>query len=410
MAIFLYKGQNISSGKSTKGVVEADSLKEAKVKLRKQDVYVIEIKEDSKAASAQGKGSWFEKLNRKPPTVEDISMATKQLSILISSAVDINDAIRAVAEQVENQELRSVYVRIRDLISEGKSISEAHRQFPDIFTPIYINMLAAGERAGALGIVLSRLSSFMIYQIEIKRKLVGALTYPAIMMVAGVGVAIFLFVNVIPKMMKSFKSLKVTLPWYTVLMNDISRFAQDWWLPIVGSIVGCIFLLFLWSKTEKGKYKIDVFMFKAYYIGDLIQRVSISRFAKTLSTVLASGVRIVEALTLTKMVVGNKLLEEAVDSTITRVQDGEKLASALEKTGHFPPMVVHMLRTGEKTGKMEEMLMHIAEVYDDEVDNQISMSTRFIEPIMLVFLGGLVTFVVISVIEPMMAAMNSVGG
>jgi general secretion pathway protein F len=385
-------------------------LKEARLKLRKQDIYVIDIKEDAKAQSAAGKGTFLDKLNRKPPTAEDVAIATKQLAILISAAVDINEAIKAVADQVENQELKSVYIRIRDLISEGKSLSDAHKQFPEVFSNVYVNMIAAGERAGALGIVLSRLSSFMLYQIAIKRKLIGALTYPAILFVASIAVTIFLFVNVIPKMMGAFKSLNAVLPWYTLLVNDISVFLQEWWLPLLGGFIGTIVLLFLWTRTKDGRYKFDKFLFKSFYIGDIVQRVAISRFSKTLSTVLSSGVRIVEALHLTKVVVGNLVLEEGIEETIRRVQDGEKLAAALEKTGYFPPMVIHMLRTGEKTGKIEDMLVHIADIYDDEVDNQISMSTRFIEPIMLVFLGFIVILVVVSVIEPMMSVMNSVGG
>jgi general secretion pathway protein F len=408
MPMFNYVGQAAATGKKVKASVEADSIKDAKLKLRKQNVYVMEITLDSKGQkTAQGGGSLFEKLSRQPPKVEDISIATKQFAILVRSAVDISEALKAISEQVENKELRSVYQKIRELVSEGKSLSDAHREFPKVFPAIYTNMIAAAEKAGALPIVLRRLSEFMSWQIAIKRKVVGALTYPAIMIVVAMGVTIFLFVNVLPKITKAFASLKVTLPWYSIMLNNVSAWMQQYWHVSLGFLGALVVAFLAWQKTPKGRYKVDKFLYTAPVIGDVVQRVAVSRFAKTLSTVLSSGVRIVEGLQLTRNVVGNALLEECIDDALKRVQDGEKLAAALEKSGHFPVMVIHMMRTGEKTGKLEEMLGNIAEAYDEEVEHKISSTTKIIEPFMMIFMAGLVLLIVMSVLGPMMQAMNS---
>jgi len=408
MPQFSYTGQNAATGKKLKASIEADSIKDAKVKLRKQNIYVVDISIDVKSQSAgAGGGSLLQKLRRQPPKVEDLSIATKQFAILIRSAVDISEALRAISEQVENKELRSVYQKVRELVSEGKSLSEAHAAFPDIFPPLYTNMLAAAEKSGSLPVVLRRLSEFMSWQIAIKRKVIGALTYPAIMIVVALGVTIFLFVNVLPKITKAFASLKVTLPWYSIMLNTVSSWMQQYWIYSLVAIGIAIVSFLSWAKTPKGRYQVDKFMYTAPVISEVTQRVAVSRFAKTLSTVLSSGVRIVEALQLTRNVVGNALLEESIDDALRRVQDGEKLAAALEKSGRFPVMVVHMMRTGEKTGKMEEMLTNIAEAYDEEVDHKIASTTKLIEPFMMIFMAGLVLLIVMSVLGPMMQAMNS---
>jgi general secretion pathway protein F len=406
MPMYSYKGQFAKTGKKVKAYIEAESPKDAKLKLKKQGIYVLEMKIDDRANSAQSSTSFLAKLNRKPPKQEDIAVATKQFAILLRSAVDINDALRAISEQVENEELKSVYIKIRELVSEGKSLSDAHKNYPKVFSSIYTNMIAAAEKAGALPLVMQRLSEFINYQIEIKRKVVGALTYPALMIVMAFAVVIYLFVKVMPQMTKSFTTLKVTLPWYTELMNDISNWMQNWWLFCISVVAAAAFGIYTWSKTPNGRYKIDLFLFTAPILGPLIQRVTISRFSKTLSTILSSGVRIVEGLQLTRKVVGNTVMEKALDEAIVKVQDGDKLATALERTGRFPTMVIHMLRTGEKTGQLEDMLVNISEVYDEDVNNQIVTTTRLIEPAMMIFMAVIVFLMVMAVIGPMMAAMN----
>ena len=406
MPLYSYKGQDSKSGKPAKGSIEAESPRDAKIKLKKQNIVVLDVKEDTRAQGATNQSSFFAKLNRKPPKPTDIAIATKQFAILLRSAVDINDALRAIADQVENVELKFVYIKIRELVSEGKSLSIAHAQFPKVFDSIYVNMIGAAEKAGALPLVMQRLSEFIYYQIEIRKKIVGALSYPALMIVMAIGVVFYLFVKILPNMTKSFTSLKVILPWYTILMNQISAWMQAWWLISLIVIVAIIFFLISWSKTKTGKEKIDYFMFTAPVVGVLTQKITVSRFTKTLSTILASGVRIVEALQLTRKVVGNSVMEKALDDALVKVQDGDKLAAALEKTGRFPVMVIHMLRTGEKTGKIEEMLVNIAEVYDEDVDSQITATTKLIEPAMMLFMAGIVFMMVMAVIGPMMAAMN----
>jgi len=408
MPMFVYTGQHAQTGKRVKATVDADSLKDAKLKLRRQGILVIDVKPQASGSNASSSQlTFWEKVNEKKVTAEDLALATKQFAILTRAAVDVSEALRSIAEQVENPKLRIVYSKIRESVSEGKSLSDSHKEFPDIFPGVYINMIAAAEKAGALPIVLARLAEFTAWQIAIKRKVVGALITPAIMVVVAIGVTLFLFVNVLPKITKAFSSLKVTLPWYSIMLNNISAWLQErWWIVVIALILAVIGFL-RWKETSAGRRQFDMFTYNMPVFGPLVQRVAVSRFSKTLSTVLSSGVRIVEGLQLTRNVVDNAVLEDAIDDSIRRVQDGEKLAAAIEKTNRFPVMVIHMLRTGEKTGRLEEMLVNIAEAYDDEVDYKIEATTKLINPLMTVMIAGIVMLMVMSVLGPMMQAMNS---
>jgi general secretion pathway protein F len=408
MALFIYKGQDSKTGKAAKGQIEASSVQEAKARLRKQKILLYSIQEDRKAGGSTSKTNFLYSLTRKPPTVEDVAFASRQMSILINASVEIGESLKSVADQCANEELKSIYYKIRDLVNEGKSLSEAHREFTKTFSSIYVNMLEAAEKAGALPIVLKRLAEYLNYQIEIKRKLINALVMPAIMILAAIAITIYLFVSVLPKITKIFGAMKLTLPWYTLLLNRVSFFLQNHW--IMGTILFsalCV-SLFLWSKTAKGKRTLDYFFFRAPVFGPLIQKISVSRLSKTLSTVLSSGVRIIEALKLTKSIVGNAVLEDALETTLQDVQDGYKLGQALEKTEQFPVLMIQMVKTGEKTGDLETMLMNVADVYDEEVDNQITITMKLIQPIMLILMGGLIVVIVVAVVVPMMGAMNTV--
>jgi general secretion pathway protein F len=408
MPMFVYTGQHAQTGKRVKATVDSDSLKDAKLKLRRQGILVIDIKPQASGSNTSASQlTFWEKVNEKKVTAEDLALATKQFAILTRAAVDVSEALRSISEQVENPKLRIVYSKIRESVSEGKSLSDSHKEFPDIFPGVYINMIAAAEKAGALPIVLARLAEFTAWQIAIKRKVVGALITPAIMVVVAIGVTLFLFVNVLPKITKAFSSLKVTLPWYSIMLNNISAWLQErWWIVVIAMILAVIGFL-RWKETSAGRRQFDMFTYNMPVFGPLVQRVAVSRFSKTLSTVLSSGVRIVEGLQLTRNVVDNAVLEDAIDDSIRRVQDGEKLAAAIEKTNRFPVMVIHMLRTGEKTGRLEEMLVNIAEAYDDEVDYKIEATTKLINPLMTVMIAGIVMLMVMSVLGPMMQAMNS---
>lgn len=406
MPLYSYKGQSATSGKSVKGSIQAENMRDAKTKIRKMDIFVLDILEDQRAQGAEAGATLWAKLTRKPPKQEDIALATKQFAILLRSGVDINDALRAISDQVENAELQAIYLKIREFVSEGKSLSEAHSKFPKVFSSIYINMIAAAERSGALPLVMQRLSDFIFYQIDIKRKVLGALTYPLMMVVMAILVVLYLFVKVMPQLTTAFSSLNVTLPWYTIMMNHISAAIQHWWVLFFSCVGILVVFLTYYSKTLQGRQRIDIILFRMPIFGILVQKIAVSRFAKTLSTILTSGVRIIEALQLTRRVVGNSVVENAIDQSIVKIQNGDKLATALEKTAIFPSMVIHMLRTGEKTGKLEEMLTNIAGIYDDDVESQIAITTRLIEPIMMIFMAGVVFMMVLSVIGPMMAAMQ----
>ena len=408
MAGYKYTAQNSKTGKRVKGQMEADSPKEVRSRLRKEGLLVIDIKEDRSAEGATSDASFWSKLNRKPPSGEDIALATKQLSILLRSGVEADSALRALVEQVENAELRSVYTRIRDLVAEGQDLATAHKEFPAVFDNIYVSMLNAGLKANSLVAVLKRLSDFLFYTIELKRKIVGAFMYPIIMLSVSGLVIIYLFVSVLPKISKALATMKVTLPWYTVMVNNISKFLQDYGLIMAPIILGIGGLFYFWIKTEAGRKKWHEFLYNAPVVGQVIQKVTLSRFANTLAILNSTGVKTIEALKLSRNVVDNAVYEEALDDCVNMVQDGLKLAQALSQTGKFPAMLIHMVRTGEKAGNVDQMLEEVVRVYDDEVDHQISVMTKSIQPIMLIMLSGIVVLIMACVMGPMFEAMQNI--
>ena len=405
MPIYNYKGYDATTGALKEGSVEADSAKTARQRLRtKEKVIVSELKEElggskDKAGKVKVRGS---------VSLQDLAVMTRQFSTLQSANVPLDESLRALTEQVENVVMRNTLAAVKDAVTEGRSLGDACAQFPNIFDRLYVNMVKAGESSGSLGVVLERLADFQEYQVEVRGKIFSALSYPAIMISASMLIIVYLFVSVVPKLQKVFTSLKVPLPWYTETLIGISEFLQARYLIVIIAIGVLVYAFRTWYKTDSGKETVDSFSLKVPILGGIVLRTNVSKFTKTLSTLLGSGVPIITALEITKNIISNKPIADAVGAAKQQVQEGESLAATIEKSKRFPPLVVHMIRTGEKTGELEQMLKHVADAYDAEVERKIDSLIAMIEPLMIIFMGGIVAVVVIAMLVPMLSIMSKV--
>lgn len=398
MPVFVYKG--VSNSKNVSGTIDADSEKAARSKLRKQKIYPTSIKVEGTASGLAGK-KLFDKI-----TVQDVANMTRQLSVLLGASIPLIDALAAAQDQVEHQEIRKALSDIKEKVSEGGRLADSMQNYPDIFDSIYINMVKAGEASGSLDVVLDRLADYKEAQAELKQRIKSAMTYPIIMVIVAVGLVIYLFTSVIPKITKLFEKQKGSLPWATEVVIDITNFIQaHWFMMIILTVSGILGLLY-YKKTAKGIRKIAEAKLKMPKVKELTSRIAVARFARTLSTLLNSGVQLLPALEIVKKVMDNVVLEEVIESAMVDVKEGEALYDSLKKTGIFPTMFLHMIAVGEKTGMLEQMLERVADTYDKEVEYAIDGMTSLITPFMLVFMGGIILFIVIAVLMPIMEFAN----
>jgi general secretion pathway protein F len=404
--IYSYKGYHLDTGASSKGKVESDNPRAARQKLRQRNrIVASEIKEEARLEKAAKTKSSF---NLSGVSMQDVAIMTRQFATLQSAHVPLDESLRALTQQVEHPMLQNTLAGVKEAVQEGKSLGEAMAAYPAVFNKLYVNMVRAGESSGMLEVVLTRLADFIEYQVKVRGQVLSAITYPILMMFASGGVIAYLFISVVPKLTKVFESLKVTMPWYTKLLITISAFLQTWWPALIMAAV----LGFLWFKrwvaTDAGKRKFDTWMLRMPIFGPIVMRINVSRFTKTLSTLLSSGVPIIQALEITVNIISNSVIAAVVDKAKISVQEGEQLGTVIERSGQFPPLVVHMIMTGERTGQLEEMLGHVAVAYDAEVERKVGAMISIIEPIMIIVMAGISAVVIIAMLMPMLSVMGQI--
>tara|TARA_B100001971_G_scaffold61895_1_gene56842 strand:+ start:43593 stop:44801 length:1209 start_codon:yes stop_codon:yes gene_type:complete len=396
MPIYTYKGLD-KTGKEVKSSMNAESVIQAKSKIRQSGVMLIDIKEKKakkNSANSVSIGS--------PVNIEDIALMTRQLATLVKAKIQIVESLQALQDQVDNEYLRVVISEVKQDVNEGSSLAKAMAKHPKVFNNVYVNMVEAGEASGTLEVVLLRLADFSEAQMRLRNRIRSAMLYPLIMILVGSSLISLIFILVIPKLSKIFTSMKMELPLPTKISINISNFMQSYWwsIPI---ILFCLFYLFKrWVATPKGKRRWDAILLKLIIIGNLTRMINVSRFCSTLATLLNSGVPILVALNIVKNLIPNVLIQDAIENCKDAVSEGQLMSVPLKESGHFPSMVTHMINLGEKSGELEDMLRIIADNYEDQVNSKIDGLTSLLEPIMIVFLGATVFFVVISVIMPMM--------
>lgn len=406
MPIFEYKGTT-RDGKNTKGVVDAENLRAARLKLKKDGVFVSSI-EDKKKNAVQKKSGL--KIRSGSVPVKDMALMTRQLATLIKANIPLVDALTAISEQVENPVLAEAIADCKNMVNEGQSLHKALGKYPQLFDNIFISMAEAGEMSGTLDIILLRLAEFTEAQAELRQKVSSAMTYPIIMLVVIAGVIFGLFTSVLPKILTIFESFPdITLPWYTQAIASISQVFVNNWYIFLGGIIGSILFFLNWKNSTEGKKSWDSISLKLPLLGEIVKMVAISRFTRTLSTLLAGGVPMLNALDIVRNVVNNHVIALAIDDARSNISEGESIAGPLKKSGLFPPLVVHMVNIGEKTGDLENMLTLVADAYDFQVKSKIESITSLLNPIMTLLIGAVVFVIVLSIIVPMFELTSKLG-
>lgn len=406
MPIFEYKGIT-RDGKNTKGIIDAENLRAARAKLKKDGVFVVDIK-DKKKSSVQKKSSI--KIRSGGVPVKDLSLMTRQLATLIKANIPLVDALTAISEQVENPVLAEAIADCKNMVNEGQSLHKALSKYPEIFNNIFISMAEAGEMSGTLDIILLRLAEFTEAQAELRQRLSSAMTYPIIMIVVITLVIFGLFTTVIPQILTLFESFPdISLPWYTQAVATVSQLFVANWYFFAGFIIISVLVFLNWKNSTEGKKTWDSVSLRIPLLGEITKMVAISRFTRTLATLLAGGVPMLNALDIVRNVVNNHEIALAIDEARGNISEGESIAGPLKKSGLFPPLVVHMVNIGEKTGDLENMLTLVADAYDFQVKSKVESITSLLNPIMTLLIGVVVFIVVISIIVPMFELTSKLG-
>jgi general secretion pathway protein F len=408
VAVFEYRGILVGTGKPVKGVRDAENPKVLRAALRKEGVMLTSATEERGAEKKQRRGVDLKALLGRPST-SDIAMLTRQLATLLRAGMPLFESLDALIEQVEKESLKRVLTQVREQVREGTSFAKALEAHPKVFPALYANMVRAGEASGTMEAVLSRLTQFLSAQAKLKSKVGSALLYPCLLMLIGGGVVSGLMIGVVPNMTAIFASMDQALPWYTALLIFTSELmAGYWWVGVILGGAGVYFFR-RWVRTPAGRLRWDTFLLRVPLFGRLIQRIAIARFARTLATLLSSGVALLTAMDIVRSVLGNAALEKVVAEAIGSIREGQSIAEPLKRSGRFPPLVTRMIATGEKSGQLEEMLESVSDAYEEEVETHVQMLTSALEPIIIVAMGGAVGFIALSILMPLVQ-MSSFAG
>jgi general secretion pathway protein F len=458
MAVFEYRGIVASSGKQVRGVRDADNAKTLRSALKREGVMLTQAQESRNRAGgrrvAMNGGSIFRRVSP-----GDVSMMTRQLATLVTAGIPLVEAVGALIEQVEGLELKRVLTQIVDRLNEGSSLAKALEPHPRVFSNLYVSMVSAGEASGTLEAVLERLADYMESQSKLRGKVGAALAYPALMMVIGSALITVMMVVVVPKMTAIFESMDQALPWYTQLLIGVSHFIAS--NQMLGLVLGTVTLTFArsalrdykeseqakhfvfvvlaivsagllvisafavdslglytlgvvvgvflglgiawaiaWVATPAGRAAKDGFLLKVPVLGTLIRMLAVSRFSRTLATLLRSGVPLLKAMEIVKTVLDNGKLEKVIETAAGSIREGESIAGPLKRSGDFPPIVTHMIAVGERSGQLEPMLENVARAYDSQVETRVQALTSLLEPLMIVVMGGSVGFIAFAILMP----------
>jgi general secretion pathway protein F len=398
MAVFRYKGIN-EEGKSVNGIRDTDNPRILRALLRKEGIFLTDATEQ-KSGKAKGVGSVSRFKQR--VSAQELGVITRQLATLVKAGVTLVESLTAMVEQAENEYLKLVLSQVKQRVNEGSSLADALAVHPKVFPSLYCNMIAAGETSGAIDVVLFRLADFTEGQAKLRSKVIGILTYPAIMVLIAISILAILFVVVIPKITKIFEDLHATLPLPTRVLLSISDFMASYWWLLLLLFAGLLAFHLRYIKTDLGRKKWDRFKLNMPMFGNIIRMLSISRFSRTLSTLLSSGVPLLASLSIVRNIVNNKILSNAIDLAQESITEGESIAAPLKRSGEFPPLVIHMIAVGERSGQLESMLENVADNYQYQVETRINALTSLLEPLMIVVMGGVVAFMVFSIMLPIL--------
>ncbi|MBI3358022.1 MAG: type II secretion system inner membrane protein GspF [Nitrospirae bacterium] len=393
MAVYEYKGFD-SQGKGTTGMMEAESPRLARLKLRQDGIFTTDL---TPVEETQKSGGIF--FQDKIPLSETAVM-TRQLATLLGSDVPLMEALAALIEQVEKPVHKQVWVSVRDRVREGASFADALGQHPKTFSSLYQQMVKAGEASGTLDLILVRMSQYLEAQVTLRKKIFSILAYPVLMMILSGLILLFLISFVVPKVTSIFSDMHQALPLPTIVLLGISDFLRNYgWVFILLVLFGIVGLK-RYIATPGGRWHFDRVTIKLPFVGRLFKIMAVARFAKTLATLLEAGIPLLPALAIVQEVVGNKVVEEAIEKARENIREGEGIAEPLKKSGLFPPLLTHLIAVGEKSGELEPMLNKVSQSYENEVETTITTLTSLLGPFMILAMGGVVLFIVLAVLLP----------
>ncbi|MDP6762970.1 MAG: type II secretion system F family protein [Planctomycetota bacterium] len=413
MPIFRYKA--IAPGGETKtGVIDADTARDARQRLRRDELLVSDIHEArggrrSTPGEKVGVLARLREARRSRRTslsskdLDTVSGVTRQLGTMLASGIPLTETLRAMIEQAEDRRIETIFREIRESVNQGSGLGDALELHPALFTDLYVNMVRAGEATGNVDVVLSRLADYLQYQRTLRRKVVGALTYPAMMIALGMLVVTALMAFVVPKITAMLEDTGQTLPVPTQLLIAISDAFKDYWW--VGALaIGAVSFVIerVYHNSDSGRLFLDRTMLRVPVVGDVLRKQAVSRFSKTLATLLQSGVNAVQSLEITSNVVQNRVIADATDHIRERILEGADIATPLKATGVFPALVGYMVAVGEQSGELEQMLDRIATAYDEEIEIATDKMTAVLEPLMIIGLAVVVGYIVVSIILPIL--------
>ncbi len=396
MTVFFYQATD-QAGKIVEGDLEAPDLRIAIEKVRKLRYFPIKITPDSPGKnSSQFKIPGLDWLQGIPK--REILNFTQQLSTLISSGLTLDRSLSITVNLTQNDKAREVFADVQKRVHAGSTFSEALTIYPSVFQKLFISMIRAGEAGGVLNIVLERLAEFLEASQDMKNKIITSLAYPIFLMVMGGGAIVVLMTVVVPKFETIFEGMEHRLPLITIILMQFSKFAtQYWWLFLLG-LVAMVFGFLKYISSQEGKPKWDAFLLRLPLFGDLIRKIEVSRFSRTMSTLQKSGVPVLQALAIVSSIINNHVISKSVQALHSAVKGGQGMSRPLQKSGVFPPLAVHMIVVGEETGALDEMLTKVANIFDKEVDNALKRAISLIGPILILMLAVGILFIVGSVL------------
>lgn len=396
MTVYFYQATD-RSGKLVEGDIEAEDHRLAVQKIRGLNYFPIQIwREKPKRSSLSLK---LPPLKLLPPIPQkELMNITQQLATLINSGLTLDKSLSTLVQLAEREKSREILADIQKRVHGGSTFSAALSEYPRVFSKLYTNMVRAGEAGGSLGSILIRLTDFMEKSQELKANIRSALVYPVLLVLVGGAAVTVLMTVVIPKFSAIFGDMGKTLPLSTTLLLWASAFLGNYWWALLLALAAATFGFLLYLKTEKGKFQWDRLLLRLPLFGSLIQKIQVSRFSRTMSTLLTSGVPVLQALSITRTILSNSVITRAMDQIHDALKGGKGLAEPLRRLGVFPPLAVHMVTVGEETGELEGMLEKISVAYDKEVERSIKQLISLIEPLMILLMGGVVGFIVISML------------
>lgn len=415
MPVYAYKGVT-NGGKSTRGSVSAESLRSARAKMRQEGIFVTEINAQTGTVAVtsasrgrdgkRGGGFSLGSLQRIPAM--ERAVATRQLSTLAGAGIPLVEALGALVEQIEHKRLKSIMSSVRDRVNEGSALADAMQQ-TEQFDNLYVSMIRAGEASGALDTVLARVADYLEESVRLSNRVTSILIYPAIMLLFAMGVVVALVTVVLPQITGLLLSLNQPLPFYTRAILDGSNFLRAWWWALaLGGVLFFVGFRVL-INTEQGRSAWDRFRLRLPIVGKISRLISIARFSRTLSTLLASGVGIIQALDISKHVAANSVVSQSIDDARGSILEGASLAKPLRQSGQFPPLVTTMVEVGERSGELDSMLAKVAETYDEQVETAVSRLTALLEPVLILVMVGIVLVIILATLMPLLqitSAMN----